>query len=74
MAARITKTSNQGLNELVVRGLFPDKSSAIRRAIENLLNQTGVCERRLAEPIVNRVNEVDDISKLIEEVFSLKSK
>jgi len=58
------------LNELVAQGLFSDKSSAIRQAIDNLLHGAGRFENRITEGTVNGSNAEDEVSNSLEELFS----
>jgi Arc/MetJ-type ribon-helix-helix transcriptional regulator len=73
-AARVPESYLAGLDRLVGRGVFANRSAGIRRAIYNLLVATKAVHERVVEPCVNSTNTDDDISKLVEEGFSLKSK
>lgn len=74
LAARVPEDYLIRLDGLVKRGLFENRSGAIRQAILGLLNQRRTYENRSAERAVNRANEGDDISRSLEELFSLQRK
>jgi Arc/MetJ-type ribon-helix-helix transcriptional regulator len=74
IASRVPKDLIVGLDELVRKGAFENRSRAVLQAIVNLLRQTEASENRIAEPTVNRANEGDDISRSLEELFSLQRK
>jgi len=56
LAARVPEDYVSGLDKLVDRKVFENRSGAIRRAIYNLLVATKALQERVAEPCVdNRV-------------------
>jgi len=73
VASRVPQGFIVDLDKLVAKGVFENRSGAIRRAIYNLLVATKTLQERVVEPRVNATNADDDISKLVEEGFSLKS-
>jgi len=74
VASRVPKDLIVGLDELVRKGAFKNRSRAVLQAIVNLLSQTETGEDRITEPAVNRVNEHHTISELIAEVKALQSR
>ncbi len=71
VAARVPRDFVSAMDELVKTGSFKDRSEVVRKAIQNLLEESTVGERRLAQPAVNRTNTSDSTSESMKEEFSL---
>ena len=74
IASRIPKDLIVGLDELVTKGAFENRSGAIRRAIYNLLVATKTVQERVVEPHVNLTNTEDEVSNSLKELFAMQGK